>query len=133
MIKCTVITPDGVHYELTTSIINVGSTDGQRGILPNHMPLVLMLDISRMTTVENGVRKHYAIGGGMLYFKNNEATILVDTFETKEQIDEKRALEAKERAEGRLSKKKDPDIDYKRAEVALKKAINRLNVKYYSD
>ena len=70
---------------------------------------------------------------GNIYFKNNEATILVDTFETKEQIDEKRALEAKERAEGRLSKKKDPDIDYKRAEVALKKAINRLNVKYYSD
>ena len=46
MIKTKIVTPEGVYREFETAILNVRSTDGQRGILPNHMPTVLMLEIS---------------------------------------------------------------------------------------
>ena len=66
----------------------------------------------------------------MLYFENNVATILVDSIESQEEIDEQRALAAKSRAEERLNRK-DPNVDIRRAEVALHKAINRINVVHY--
>lgn len=132
MIKVKFVTPNGLYKEVETSILNVKSTDGERGIFPNHMPLVLMLEVSRLETKENGEKKEYAIGGGMLYFENNLATILVDSIESKEEIDLKRAEEALGRAKTRLEKKtNDSNLDIKRAELALARALNRINVANY--
>ena len=39
-----------------------------------------------------------------------------------------RALKAKERAEERLNQKREANIDHKRAELSLKRAINRIQV-----
>ena len=97
------------------------------GILANHMPIVTMIEISMMTTIENGIRKEYAIAGGLFFFKDNEATILSDAIESEEEIDVQRAISAKERAEAFLHSN-NQNIDIKRAEIALRKAINRINV-----
>jgi len=127
MINLRIITPDGVYKEVTTSIINVTSSDGERGILPNHMPVVFMLNIGKLQTEEDGVRKDYAIAGGMFYFENNEAKMLVHAIEAKEDIDIARALASKERQLEKLESK-DPNIDMKRAAIALTRALNRLKV-----
>lgn len=111
---------------MDTTILNVVSTVGQLGILSRHVPLVTPLAISRMITEESDGRKEYAVAGGLLYFENDLATILTDAIESKEEIDLRRAEEAKQRAEARLD---DPNMDMRRAEVALKKAINRISVK----
>ncbi|MBR4446386.1 MAG: ATP synthase F1 subunit epsilon [Solobacterium sp.] len=126
-IHCRIVTPHGVYKEMDTSILNVVTLSGERGILPNHVPVVIMLKISRMTTVENGQRIEYAIAGGMLYFRDNTAEILTDAIESKDEIDVDRAVAAKTRAEKRLSSGR-PNLDQERAEVALKRAINRINV-----
>ena len=130
MIKTKIVTPDGLYKEVECSIINCCSTDGWRGILPNHMPIVLMLTISRLELVIDGNKEQFAIAGGMLYFENNVATILVDAIESKDEIDIERANQAKQRAEDRI-KNKEENIDLRRAEVALKRAINRINVSSY--
>ncbi len=126
--KCRIVTPNGLYRETECSILNVRTIDGQRGILSNHMPLVTMLDIGKMSFVTEQGREEFAVAGGMLYFKDNLATLLVDAIESKEEIDVNRALEAKKRAEERLMKK-DVNIDIRRAELALKRAINRISVK----
>lgn len=126
MIHCRVVTPEGLAKEMHTTILNVVSTVGQLGILSRHVPLVTPLAISRMITEESDGRKEYAVAGGLLYFENDLATILTDAIESKEEIDLRRAEEAKQRAEARLD---DPNMDMRRAEVALKKAINRISVK----
>lgn len=130
MIKIKIVTPNGVYDELEASQINFRCTDGDRGLLPNHMPIVFILEISRLELIINGKRKQYSIAGGMLYFENNFATILVDAIESQEDIDVERAKAAKERAEGRINGK-DPNIDLKRAEIALHRALNRLSVSSY--
>ena len=126
MIHCRVVTPEGLAKEMDTTILNVVSTVGQLGILSRHVPLVTPRAISRMITEESDGRKEYAVAGGLLYFENDLATILTDAIESKEEIDLRRAEEAKQRAEARLD---DPNMDMRRAEVALKKAINRISVK----
>lgn len=128
MIHCKIVTPLGTYKELDTTILNVKNQEGQMGILSNHVPLVTILEISKMTTIEDGKREEYAIGGGLLYFQDNLAMILVDTIENKNEIDAERALAAKLRAETNLNKH-DESIDIRRAELSMKKAINRLEVK----
>ena len=50
------------------------------------------------------------------------------TAEIANKIDIERALAAKERAERRLQEMKQDNIDFKRAELALQRALNRLSV-----
>ena len=128
LIHCRIVTPHGVYKEMETPIINIETDEGQRGILPNHMPLVTMLKIGKMETEEKGKRQEYAVAGGLFYFRENLAEILTDAIENKDEIDVERAARAKERAERRL-KSNDPNFDLQRARIALQKAINRMNVK----
>lgn len=124
MFKVRVVTPNGLYKVFDTEILNVETTEGQIGILTNHMPIVAILVISTMSTQESDGRHTYAIAGGTLYFQNNLATILADAIERSDEIDVERAKQAKDRAEKLIAKKE--GIDVKRAEVALKKAINRI-------
>lgn len=127
-IHCRIITPQGVYKEMDANIINIDTTEGQEGILPNHLPVVTMLKIGRITADENGTRQEYAVAGGLFYFRDNKAEILTDAIENKKDIDIDRAEQAKKRAEDRLQSN-DPSVDQKRAELALKKAMNRIKTK----
>ena len=69
------------------------------------------------------------MAGGLLYFRDNTAEILTDAIESKDEINVDRAEAAKKRAEERLASK-DPNIDMKRAQAALAKALNRLELKH---
>ncbi|MBR2767494.1 MAG: F0F1 ATP synthase subunit epsilon, partial [Solobacterium sp.] len=73
------------------------------------------------------VRNLYAVSGGLLYFHRNVAEILTDSIENKNEIDAERAKSAKERAEDRLAGKYG-NVDTRRAQLALARALNRLNV-----
>ncbi|MDO4191765.1 MAG: ATP synthase F1 subunit epsilon [Erysipelotrichaceae bacterium] len=127
MIHCRIVTPKGVYKEMDASIINIVTTDGERGILPNHMPLVTMLKIGKMSTEEVDGRQEYAVAGGLFYFRDNLAEILTDAVESKEEIDVERAESARQRAERRLASD-NPNYDIQRARIALEKALNRLSV-----
>lgn len=127
MIAIKVITPTGLYLSDEVEAIHVKTVEGERTILPNHMPIVSMLVTSRLSLKKNGQYENYAIAGGMLQFTDNSARILTDAIEGKEEIDIERATLAKQRAEDRM-KKTDSDTNVRRAEIALDKAVNRLNV-----
>ena len=127
MINVEIITPNGPYKTLETPTLTIGTIDGERGLLEHHMPIVLMLEISKLVTIENDVKNYYAISGGMLYFENGKAKILVDSIEHKDEIDVDRAQKAKIRAENHLNSQ-DSQTDIKRAELALKRSMNRLRV-----
>ena len=125
----TINTPRGLYKQTKASIINVVSPEGQRGILPNHAPIVVSLAISRLTMVEDGHRETYAVSGGVLYFRDNVCTVLTRSIEHVDEIDLQRSLESKARAEERLSRPDDDTVDLARARNALARAENRIRVK----
>lgn len=125
--RLKIITPKGIYKEVDIEILNIRTTSGQIGILASHLPLASGVEISEMNYVENGQRKHFSVSGGFVYVGEDETTLIVNTIESPEEIDLRRAEEAKERAEKRLLKK--TDVDLKRAEVALKRALTRISVK----
>ena len=69
-----------------------------------------------------------AVTGGLLEVRPEVVTILAQAAETAEHIDVNRALKAKERAEERIHEQKQGHVDFKRAELALQRAVNRITV-----
>ena len=93
------------------------------------MPLASGVEIAEVNYRIDKDRYEFAVGGGFVYVDgDNTVTLIVNDIESPEEIDLRRAEEAKARAEERL-RSKNPDVDLQRAEVALKKAITRIQVK----
>ena len=123
-----IIHPKGIYFEGPVEIANVKTTEGQLGILANMLPFAGVLDIAEMNYVQKGERQYYFVSGGFIYVKKDEVTLITDAIERSDEIDINRAKRAKERAEKRLASK-NADIDVMRAELALKRAITRIDIK----
>ncbi|HNX15865.1 MAG TPA: ATP synthase F1 subunit epsilon [Bacilli bacterium] len=123
-----IYTPFGHYLKTNASFLEVQSEDYLLGILPEHAPLVSSLVISKMVIEINATRYIYAIGGGIISIDKDGVTLLLDSIERSDEINLQRALDAKMRAEQRLSDSSDKTIDKKRAELALARAINRIHL-----
>ena len=126
--KLKIVTPRGIYKETEVEMLNLRTTSGQIGILANHLPLASAIDISEMNYIKDGQRYKFALAGGFVYVNDDETKIIANSIESKEEIDLNRAKEAKRRAEQRI-KEVTEKTDLLRAEIALKKAITRINVK----
>ncbi|MDD7339189.1 MAG: F0F1 ATP synthase subunit epsilon [Eubacteriales bacterium] len=120
-----VVTPDKLFFEGDIDMLVARTIEGDVGILLNHSPLVTILDIGRLVIKDGDERKIAACAGGYIDVRNNNITVVSDACEWEEEIDINRAERAKERASKRLE---DKGTDTFKAELALKKAINRINV-----
>jgi len=128
MIEVTIMTPNGLYKKTSASIVNVVSEDGQRGILPKHMPIVVSLKTSKLTMQEGDTRETYAISGGTLFMHDDQCTILTPAIENVKDIDLARAQRAKERAEKRLAAQ-DASLDVARARSSMSRSLNRIKIK----
>ncbi|MBP1934034.1 F0F1 ATP synthase subunit epsilon [Ammoniphilus resinae] len=122
-----VVTPERVVYRGDARIVVAKGLEGELGILPNHVPLVTPLRIALVQIKKAEGEDVIAVSGGFMEVRKDKITILAEAAELPQDIDVTRATAAKERAEQRLSDKKD-DIDSKRAELALQRALVRLQV-----
>lgn len=121
-----IVTPDRKFFEDEVEMVIVRGKEGDIGILKNRTPLVTPLDIGRIKIKQNGKVREAAIASGYVEVAKNKTTIITDSAEWPEEIDVERALAAKERAEKRLKDRE--SIDTLRAEIALKKALNRISI-----
>ncbi|WP_223594879.1 F0F1 ATP synthase subunit epsilon [Neobacillus bataviensis] len=127
-IKVNVVTPDGPVYDSEVEMVIAKGIAGELGILPDHIPLVAPLEISAVRLLKDGKEDLVAVSGGFLEVRPDQVTILAQSAEKGSEIDVARALKAKERAEQRLQEQRQDHIDFKRAELALQRAVNRLAV-----
>ncbi|GGV15003.1 F0F1 ATP synthase subunit epsilon [Lactobacillus acetotolerans] len=134
LFKVNVITPDGMTYSHRASIIEMRAIDGARSIMYNHLPILTPLAIGEVRVKRsqemNQIIDHIAVNGGYLEFSNNTVTIIADSAERARNIDVSRAEAAKERATKRLkvAKEKHDRRSLERAQIALRRAVNRISV-----
>ncbi|MFZ7134439.1 MAG: F0F1 ATP synthase subunit epsilon [Eubacteriales bacterium] len=126
-VKLQILTPEKNFFEGEVQLIVVKGVEGSMGIMYDHEPFVTPLGIGPIKILQDNRIKHAAISQGYVEVMEEKIVILADTAEWPEDIDISRAEEAKKRAEKRLSKKEN-HIELLKAEIALKKAINRINV-----
>lgn len=134
LFKVKVITPDGLVYSHRSSIIDMRAIDGRRSIMYNHTPILTPLAIGDVRVKRSRAMSeridHIAVNGGYVVFADNVATIIADSAERARNIDVSRAQAAKERAEKRIreAKQKHDERSEVRAQIALRRAVNRISV-----
>ena len=131
VLTVSIVTPDGQIYDNEeVSLLVVSTKEGELGILPNHVPVIAALSIDEVRIKHNNDEDIVAVNGGFVEFSDNTATIVADTAENQSDIDLARAQSAKKRAEITIRKAQQAhdNSELRRAEISLRRAINRINV-----
>ena len=133
-IKLEIVSPDKVVYTADISMLIVRSTGGELGILPNHAPLVtgLVPHAMRVRLGADRDEQLIAVAGDFMEVTPQKITVLATAAELPIDIDINRAQQAMERAKKRIAEFHNgsatiiEDIQVKRAEFALQRAVARL-------
>lgn len=126
-LRLEIVTPERKLYEEDVNMVVVKGVGGELGILPHHIPLVTPLKIAPVKAKKGNADEWIAVHGGFMEVRKDKVVILAEAAELGKDIDLIRARQAKERAERRLADKA-TDLDHKRAELALQRALSRITV-----
>ena len=111
--KLEILASDHIFYSGECDELIFPGQDGSFGILPNHQPMITCLNAGELR-YRTGDQWHYAVvSDGFVEIMPSYVTLLADTVERPEEIDEKRAEAAKE---------------YYHTQAALNKAVARLKI-----
>ena len=122
-----VVTAERELYNGEANLVSAPGSEGRLGILPRHAALLTTLASGDLRIQLNGQEEPLFVSGGFLEVSDDNVTVLADTAEHAEEIDQARAEEARRRAQERRAQ---AQSNTERAELqgALERAIARLRV-----
>jgi F-type H+-transporting ATPase subunit epsilon len=129
-VKLEIITLTRPLYNGRIVSVTVPTTEGEITVLPNHIALMTPLKAGEIVVRHEGGKEDYvAISGGFLVVAPKKITILVDSAEMLEELDEKKIQEAKDRAEKLLTDRQfADDRAFADATAMLEKSIAQMKV-----
>ena len=122
-----IIATDRIFYQGDCEHLVITAIDGLVGIMAGHEPIVTTLPTGELKYMVDGKWNYAAISGGFIQVMPDSSIILADNCELPEEINIKRAQEARERAQERLRQKQSIK-EYYQTQAALNRAMNRLKV-----
>jgi F-type H+-transporting ATPase subunit epsilon len=122
-----IVTAERVVLSDEVDQVNAPTADGRVGILPRHEPLLTVLVPGELGIIKDGERTDYALSGGFMEVLASRVTILADTVERSDEIDEARAEQSRQRAEER-KRFAQSERDLALAEAELRRSLVRLRV-----
>ena len=122
-----IISPTRIFFDEEVDMVEMRTTEGEIGVLAGHIPLTAIVEPGVVKIHQEGKVREAALLDGFVEIRGNKVTVLAEACEWPENIDGKRANEARIRAERRLAEK-NPQTDVDRAEAALKRALVRLSL-----
>lgn len=128
--QLTIIVPEKVYLDKSVDSLSVVTSQGALTILAHHVDFIANIEISMLTIRDQGKVINYAVSGGIIniFQKENKVLLLVNAIESTSEIDEARAKAAQKRAEERLAEEGLTLREQQKAEIKLKRALNRLKV-----
>jgi F-type H+-transporting ATPase subunit epsilon len=127
-IKLSIVTPEKEVVSDDCQIVMAPGSVGEFGVLSGHTPFLTSLKIGSVRYTDGSGKEHVVfVNGGFSEVLPDKVTILAESAERKEDIDVKRAEEAKGRAEKRIAEG-GKDLDMVRAQAALARALQRLRI-----
>jgi F-type H+-transporting ATPase subunit epsilon len=124
-----VVTPARVVVSREVDIVVAPGSGGEFGVLPEHVTFLTGIVPGELRYASGPEKGSLAVTTGFAEVSNNKVSVLVEAAEKSDDIDADRAKRAMERAKERLTLDRGrKDIDFLRAEVALKRAVARLKV-----
>lgn len=130
MYNLRIIAADRVFYEGPCLSLIVPAFDGEKEILAHHESMVIAVTDGEMRyKTEDGTWHIGYVGRGFVQIANNRVILLTESAEKPEEIDVRRAEEAKERALEQLRQKQSIQ-EYYHTQASLARAMNRLKVSH---
>ena len=127
-IKLEIVTPEGKSFSDDVDMVTLTGTEGEMGILAQHMPLMTGLVEGEIVARKGGQNIYLAVGDGFVQVTGDRVAVLTDMAIKSEDIDEAKAEEARQRAEARLAQKLS-DEDSAQVHAALAHATTQINIK----
>ena len=125
-IHLEIVTPEKHLFSGDVDSVTVPANTGYLGSLPGHAPLLAELGIGEIEYKTGSEVEYLFCSWGFLEVLPDRVVLLAQTAESGSDIDVKRAAEAKARAV-KMLESKSVDIDFDRAQLALMRAIARLD------
>lgn len=122
-----IVTPERLVVHEAAEETQIPAKNGYIGVLPGHAPLITELSVGEISFRAAGTTSYLAVAWGFAEILPTKVTIMAESAERAEDIDVKRAEDARRRAEERL-RSTDGSVDTDRALKALKRAEVRLQV-----
>jgi F-type H+-transporting ATPase subunit epsilon len=127
-LKLEIVTPEGTVFSDDVEMVALQSSEGQIGILPNHVRLMTIMLPGEMVVRKDGHDRFLAAGRGLVEVTGDSVAIATDMAVAADSIDEVKAEEARYRAEARL-RDKVSDEEVASVNAALARSLAQLKVK----
>jgi F-type H+-transporting ATPase subunit epsilon len=123
-----VVTPERQLVREHALEVQLPGSNGYLGILPGHAPLMTELGLGELSYQKGKRLSYLTVIGGYAEVLADRVIVLAEIAEAAEEIDVNRARAARQRAEQRLARIGEHDVDWDRAAFALERALLRLQV-----
>lgn len=132
-IRCEIISQDRMVFQGDVDMVVLPGGSGEMGILPNHSPVLTVLQLGVIRVKTGAEEQYFSVAGGVAEVMPNLVTVLADAAENVQEIDVQRAEAARQRAEQLLVGAVDEHADsYMAIQAALKRSNLRIDaVKRY--
>ena len=120
-----ILTPERMFFDGDVEAVNVNAPDGKVEILADHTPFIMPVDVGTLSIKKDGAWEEAVNSEGFLEVRRHGTMIFVQTCERPDEIDVRRAEEARRNAEERLRQKQSMS-EYKQTKLALARAMARL-------
>ncbi|NEN76038.1 F0F1 ATP synthase subunit epsilon [Pelistega sp. NLN82] len=128
-----VVSAEESLYSGKAKMVVLPSVSGELGVLPGHTPLISLIRPGQVKIVcEDDSEEYVFVAGGLLEVQPNAVTVLSDTAIRAADLDEAKAMAARERAEeSRRNAKTKEEIAVVEAELAMLAAQVHVARRYH--
>ena len=123
-----IVTPEKIAFKGVVEEVTIPGTEGEFGVLKGHASLLSSVDVGKLSYTKDHKKTYYAVNTGYAEVTTSKVTVLVETAERADLIDQERAKRARERAEEKIRKLPKQDMEFEKARLALLRAVTRINV-----
>lgn len=124
-----IMASDHVFYDGKAQVLTIHTPNGSKQFLANHAACIYAITPGELKIrLEDDSEIKVVSGLGTMVFTHNQAEVLVDTCESQEELDQRRAQEALDRAKEKMRQKQSMR-EYKMSQAAMARALARLQFK----
>ena len=123
--ELSIMTPERQFFSGQVEALTGTGIDGQMTVLAGHAPMVVSLDIGEISIKQDGTWRQAVNTEGFMEVLGDSVVMFVQACEWPEDIDVRRAEEAKHRAEERI-RQRQSILESQTSKIALARAMVRL-------
>lgn len=123
-----IVTPERIVFEERVDAVTLPTQSGEITVLPSHMPLVSMLKAGEVLVCKDGEKIPLAVSSGVIEVNENRLTVLADTADRLDELQEDKVEKAREGALKLMQEKRADTEGFAEASAILERELARLKV-----